>query len=57
MTQNNNPYVFISYSTKNQPYAEAARALLLEEKMDNWMAPYDIPAGSGRVVLCSAAEI
>ena len=45
MTENNKPYVFISYSTKNQGYAEAVRALLAEEKMDNWMAPYDIPSG------------
>ena len=39
-------YVFISYSTKNQDYAEAVRRLVKEENISAWMAPYDIPAGS-----------
>lgn len=40
------PYVFISYSTKNQDCAEAARRLLIDEGIRCWMAPYDIPPGS-----------
>ena len=43
---NTEPFVFISYSTKNQDYAEAARKLLIEEGIRCWMAPYDIPPGS-----------
>ena len=39
-------YVFISYSTKNQDYAEAALRLVKEDGISAWMAPYDIPAGS-----------
>lgn len=39
-------YVFISYSTKNQKAADATRSLLSRRKIDTWMAPYDIPAGS-----------
>ncbi len=39
-------YVFISYSSKNQQEADATRALLKEENIACWMAPYDIPAGS-----------
>ena len=39
-------YAFISYSTKNQDYAEATHRLLLDEGIGVWMAPYDIPAGS-----------
>ena len=39
-------YVFISYSTRNQDYAEAVLHLLKDEKIGVWMAPYDIPAGS-----------
>ena len=39
-------YVFISYSTKNQEYAEAALRLVKEDGISAWMAPYDIPAGS-----------
>ena len=39
-------YVFISYSTRNQNYAEAAFHLLKDEGVGVWMAPYDIPAGS-----------
>ena len=41
-----NGYVFISYSSRNQQYAEATRSLLQEEAIPHWMAPYDIPAGS-----------
>lgn len=39
-------YVFISYSTKNQDYAEAALKFVKDENISAWMAPYDIPAGS-----------
>jgi hypothetical protein len=39
-------YVFISYSTKNQEYAEATLHLVKSEGIAAWMAPYDIPAGS-----------
>ena len=39
-------YVFVSYSTQNQDYAEAVRLLLKDEQISTWMAPYDIPAGS-----------
>lgn len=42
----NDGYVFISYSSKNQTYAEATRSLLKQEQINSWMAPYDIPAGS-----------
>lgn len=41
-----NGYVFISYSSQNQQIADAFRQLLKEEKIECWMAPYDIPAGS-----------
>ena len=41
-----NKYIFISYSTKNQDYAESMRYLLKKEGIKTWMAPYDIPAGS-----------
>lgn len=39
-------YAFISYSTKNQSAADAMRNLFKKHKIDTWMAPYDIPAGS-----------
>lgn len=39
-------YAFISYSTKNQTFADAIRELFRKEEIDTWMAPYDIPAGS-----------
>ena len=39
-------YVFISYSSKNKDVADAFRHLLRKNGIDNWMAPYDIPAGS-----------
>ncbi len=39
-------YVFISYSSINKEFAEDARNLLIQEKISNWMAPYDIPAGA-----------
>ena len=42
----NGKYVFISYSQKNEEYAEDARHLLKSEGIGVWMAPYDIPAGS-----------
>ena len=43
---NNNNYVFISYSSKNQQMADSVRLLLKENNISCWMAPYDIPAGS-----------
>lgn len=39
-------YVFISYSSKNQPSVDAMRALLRKYHIDHWIAPDDIPAGS-----------
>ena len=39
-------YAFISYSSKNQEYADAIRELFNKNLIDTWMAPYDIPAGS-----------
>lgn len=40
------PYVFISYSSKNTAEAEAVRKLLMNNGLQNWMAPHDIPAGA-----------
>lgn len=39
-------YAFISYSSKNQTFADAMRELFKKYNIDTWMAPYDIPAGS-----------
>lgn len=39
-------YVFISYSTKNQPTADALKALFNDNDIETWMAPGDIPVGS-----------
>lgn len=39
-------YAFISYSTKNQSFANAMRDLLKDYGIETWMAPGDIPAGS-----------
>lgn len=39
-------YAFISYSTKNQAFADAMRAIFDKHRIDTWMAPYDVPAGS-----------
>lgn len=39
-------YAFISYSSKNKSEADTIRTLLTKHNIDNWMAPYDIPAGS-----------
>lgn len=39
-------YAFISYCTKNQESAEAMRQILINNNIDTWMAPYNIPAGS-----------
>lgn len=39
-------YAFISYSTRNQAFADAIRSLFKKHNIDTWMAPYDIPAGS-----------
>ena len=43
---NNNKYVFISYSTKNQEEANAIRYYLEKNGINTWMAPYDIPPGN-----------
>ncbi len=40
-------YAFISYSTKNQSEGDSVRALFNKKGIKTWMAPYDIPAGSG----------
>lgn len=39
-------YAFISYSTKNQSFADATKKLFKDAGIDTWMAPYDIPPGS-----------
>lgn len=39
-------YAFISYSTKNQSYANAIKECLERERIRTWMAPGDIPPGS-----------
>lgn len=39
-------YAFISYSTLNKASADAIHELFSKHKIDTWMAPYDIPAGS-----------
>ncbi len=39
------PYVFISYSTKQQEVADALNALIKQCGLSTWMAPYDIPIG------------
>lgn len=39
-------YAFISYSSKNHTYAEIFRKILINNKIEMWMAPYSIPAGS-----------
>lgn len=39
-------YAFISYSTKNQSFADTMRALFHKHGIKTWMAPYDIPTGS-----------
>ena len=38
-------YVFISYSSRKQAYADAMRALLNHQGIATWMAPGDIPPG------------
>ncbi len=38
-------YVFISYKSEDKPAADKARAILQEENIACWMAPYDIPGG------------
>ena len=43
--EQHNPYVFISYSTKNQAVADSMRNMFIDDGVENWMAPYDIPAG------------
>lgn len=42
----NNKYVFISYSTKNQESADTMRDILRKNGIKTWMAPGDIPAGN-----------
>lgn len=39
-------YAFISYSSRNQPSADAMHALLKKNGIGVWMAPGDIPPGS-----------
>lgn len=39
-------YVFISYSSKNKDIADTLRNVLIKNRIDTWMAPNDIPAGS-----------
>lgn len=39
------PYVFISYSTRQQEAADSFRELLLAEGLGVWMAPYSIAPG------------
>ncbi len=46
MSDNNGGYVFISYSSKHQDWAESTRKLLHDNDIKTWMAPYDIPAGN-----------
>lgn len=38
-------YVFISYSTKNQAFADAVKDLFTKNNIKTWMAPGDIPVG------------
>ncbi len=40
-------YTFISYSTKNQAEGDAVRNLFHKKGIRTWMAPYNIPVGSG----------
>ena len=40
------PYVFISYSSKEQSAANSIRGILLDEGIKTWMAPWDIPVGN-----------
>lgn len=42
----NGKKVFISYSSKNYPIANAVRELLAQHKIPSFMAPESIPAGS-----------
>ena len=39
-------YAFISYSTKNQPDADALKQIFVKKGIRTWMAPGDIPVGS-----------
>lgn len=39
-------YIFISYSSKNQEQALAVKTFLNKHKIETWIAPGDIPAGS-----------
>ncbi len=43
---NDNPYVFISYSTKNTEIADSVKSELLKNGISCWMAPFSIPYGS-----------
>ena len=45
-TNNNVEYTFISYSTRNQAFADAMKDLLNSKGIKTWMAPGDIPVGS-----------
>ena len=48
-----NKYVFISYKSEEQSYADALKRLLEGNGIKTWMAPYDIPGGSeyGAVII------
>lgn len=46
ISHNISKYAFISYSTKNQAFADAMRNLLNNNGIETWMAPGDIPIGS-----------
>lgn len=48
-------YAFISYSSKDQSPADSLRALLKKYRIESWMAPYDIPAGSNYAQVISKA--
>ena len=39
-------YAFISYSSKNKTQADSIHDLFKRNRIDTWMAPYDIPTGS-----------
>ncbi len=48
-------YAFISYSSKDQSPADSLRTLLKKYRIESWMAPYDIPAGSNYAQVISKA--
>ncbi len=48
-------YAFISYSTKNQVWADSVRELFRKNSIETWMAPGDIPAGSKYAMVINRA--